>query len=693
MRSTPQEGPKKKSSLDNSRLSTRAGLALGLVVSAGLHLASGRAGVAAVDRHNASEAHARIDHQREVDQQRQRTRYNAVHKAEQETIHDTLDFWDFVRTVGMVEAEAANLSPLDQAALDRDFQVVVQRLHEHWRDRPITSQEDVRELIDALRYAFAGHHYYKGMSTISPPSFIRNKGGPCGSISGTTLAALATTSLRDSIGMRMYMPGEHGESGHLAPTLIFRDSEGVEHEVDLTAAGPAFAAGSRLTLNELVESYAHMHTIPTINHSPQLAGPTVIIGGNDHGLAFLFPLPQDRRPFPNGAVPFYSSEIFGAYQTDIHGNVILRNNPTASSSGEAGVDAYIVNHARERAILAVVRSLYSRQTTQDTRDLQNGQTDFMPQPGFSDANWRQLSDAIEKAEVALEEPNITPVERLKRLGLVIGIYQAAEQRSALTNLVDPMNLAQARLRYYQVQVDRWFASNDSNIATNSALKQMLQNVNAQYAIIMLGQRGIDMLFQYYDTELRENPDSRTRKEILVTLIVADATREEALRRVNALPIHDQFEFIQNMRNFSFGGDNDDRGPILSGNDPFSINYRDMGSLYGNMAERVFAGMPGEENTPPGTQPFRSMNQLLSEVHAYAQSHHYDQAWEKQAVVYGIQRAAGQVSMNSAEVVDRAVLREVFTPFFQDALVWINNHPEIDAHEARRILTWYLEHHF
>lgn len=673
----------------------RAGILPMLGIAAAGHIGVIAGAVEAQDYIAGREHEATKNHQREAHEQMQQARQEAIQQARTEAARGDINIWNFLVKTNIIDAEESGRLASNPNEAERSLVKVLHRFQERWHSEPIIhSTEDIRQLVTALRYAFDGHPYYAGLASLNPLSFLRDRGGPCGALSFSTISLLNRVGFGDQIGVRIYLSGENGEPGHAAPTVIFQDANGNRHEADLTAGGTeAFPSGTRLSLTQIVEGYAAFHQLPVAREYQQSLVQSMQIQGGDRAWGFLMPTPTDRRPIPAGAVPFYASNAFLDYQTDQSARTLGADHRIPVGANEEAMEtanehvsseSFEEGSARRQAY-NLLRYNFSRYATRSSEGLHADQQDFIPTDSFTIDQWDQLSHSIQWAEQHLYQEAATSLERLEGLGLVVGLYQQAYNRSALERRVDPAQFALEKIHRYQAEVEEWFLRNENNptLSTHLEMAYRHDDVSIIMPIIMTGEHGLDLLFRQYDTVYsaprsdRHAPDTQIRNEILAYLLLADSSRGRALERANIFPIYEQFALMEVLERIHFRNDEQDIGAVFSGADPFSKNFQAKESLFYNLNGRMYYDIATQrEGLEAPTSPLRSLSQLVQEIHVYATAHRKDPQWENAIVEYGICRVRDQVlgALTALVGVDPTIVKERFRPFFEDSIRWLEAHP-------------------
>ncbi|MBP7134513.1 hypothetical protein KBA73_04830 [Patescibacteria group bacterium] len=609
-----------------------------------------------------------LEHQDELREHRS----EILQQAMQELQHGRLNVWGFVCEASSIDAELAGIRGIDQTGVEREFQAVRTRFHEHWHNEwQIHDPEHVHTLLIDLQKAFQGYHYYAGMKTISPVSYLRDHGGPCGAASLATLALLSESEgIRNGLRLHYYAEGSRHEAPHMSPTIVFSDQQGQEQEYDLTSGGPAFPSGIRITMAELVQGYAELHNVPVAGNTPVIPRPITIRGG-DRGFGFIASMPTDTRPYPGGGTAFYSSTVFGTF----HRDAVARHWRKTESDDEQ----------LKRDADRFLQMNYMQQRTIDESDLRPGEVAVSSYVAFRDRDWTELSATLAWADEQVLAASEGTTAHIIALGYAVGLYQLARDRAMSEHHVDAVENAENKLIHYRSDAHGWFSAHRGDTGWIRRHLDSGGEVTELVVLAQIGSEGSDLLFRALDSTTLHFSNER-RRDFLKYLLAADQTRVAASERALRLPLYEQFALMGELSAFSFGphqsgqGGSYAMGAIFSGNDPFSRRYREREYLFSDMTGRVISGMPGadREDLRQITHPVvRSLDAVQAEVESYAHSQGYSEEWINQVTLYSIMRIRSSILSSWVFGVDfLGVVREMI-PFLEQSRVWLEAHPEFN----------------
>ncbi len=675
METPPAAPPKRPRSAESS-----GGMKRVLALSLAAH-SVGIGGYMAIDHisERASEQRAKnhiLEHQNQLREQR----FELLSQAVQEIQHGQLNVWRFVSEVAVIDAELASGVRVDRARAEREYQTVRTRFHEHWHNEwQVHDPEHVHTLLIELQRAFEGYHYYAGMKTMSPVSYLRDHGGPCGSATLATLALLAESpGIRNGLRLHYYPEGPRHEPPHLSPTIVFADQRGQEQEYDLTLGGPAFPSGVRITLEEMVEGYGQLHQLPTTYNAPAIQRPMTIQGG-DRGFGFIASTPTDTRPYPGGGSAFYSSAVIGAFHRDAVARH-WRRTETDDAQLKRDADRF-------------VQMNYIQQRTIDENDLRPGEVAVSSSVAFREYDWTELSATLAWADEQVLAANEGTTAHIIALGYGVGLYQLAHDRAASELHIDAVENAEGKLIQYRGEAHEWFSAHRGNTDWIHAHLDAGGTMTELVVLAQIGPEGSDLLFRALDR--MTPPFSNTqRRELLKYLLAADQTRAPASERALQLPLHEQFALMGELSAFSFnpfrsGPDGPPTiGAIFSGNDPFSLRYRERQRLFEDISARILTGMPGSEQREIGeiTRPIvRSLETVQAEIQSYAQSQGYSEEWINQITLYSIMRIRSTILGTWIHGIDYSTAIREMLPFLEQSRAWLEEHPEFNDTREREYI--------
>ncbi len=636
----------------------------------------------------AQQVHALKETSIRAHETRERRRDAIVERAVTEMEAGQLNVWTFLRDAATVEAEAADLPAPDRTAMQQEYARVHDRFHERWQDQwHVSRPEHVQVLIRDLQHAFQGYNYYAGMKTINPLSVMRDRGGPCG---GTTLAVLAelqqSEGIRDQLRVHYYPPGDHGESGHLAPTIVFEDEQHHLQEFDLTSARPAFPSGTRMTLTELVEGYAHMHHKALTPQDPSRWSHTTQVQGGDGGFGFDIPTPTDRRPFPAGTVPFYSENIFGDFQLTPPQEVRVRSSQESGSSAESQQAPLSFQIAESSGRFARMNFMAFQSLEAQERD---GEIPVGVQTSFSSADWRQLSTVISEVERSLPGFDKNDSAYLLALGRMVSLYQVAHDRSALERRVDPTSFAAEKLHTYRAEATQWIQQHHTQLQQAEYRRALTRTETGIMFLTVLGGTAVDILFDQFQGE----QDTDRKRAIVLPLLLSDQTRERAVPLFTRLSYTDQLYVLEHASVFfseSFVSDMHTE-VFFNRHDAFGDAYQEYNALFSDLVSRTLTGLVPENSSglhfeTATRSVIRTLPQLQEEIHRSAQLHGHSQEWEDHALLYGIEEIRASIDyIHSLPPSFRSrflAARETMRPFFTEAIRWMDAHPSLPIRDTR-----------
>ncbi len=661
------------------RSSKKSGLKqiLGLSVAAHVVGIGGYQGVTRIQEeqrmHEAKEAPIRAYEARE------QRREAIVERAAAEMEGNRLNLWTFIRDAATVEAEAADLPTPDRVAMQREFTRIHDRFHEHWQDQWRVSRPDhVRTLIHDLQYAFQGYNYYAGMKTINPLSIFRDRGGPCG---GTTLAVLTelqqSEGIRDQLRVHYYPPGEHGESAHLAPTIVFEDDQHHLQEFDLTSARPAFPSGTQMTLTELVEGYAMMHHSALTPHDPSRWSQTTRARGGDGGFGFVLPAPIDRRPFPSGIVPFFSDRVFSDFRRDPPTEVA---HTLSANGGQQSAEPFSSSDMESSARFSRRNFMKFQSSAAPMRD---GEIEVGVQDPFRMQDWRALSGVISASERNLASMSGQEENYLSEIGRVVSLYQLAHDQAALERRVDPAHFAEEKLHQYRDQAAQWIQSHRQQLESQE-YRSHIYDEDSNIFLTVLGVEAARYLLE----QARGEADPAVRRGMLIPLLLSDQTRAQALPLFAQLPPLQQLYLMEQVSVFfsdSFVA-NIRTEVFFNQHDAFGDAYQEFDALFSDLTSRVYTDFFPEHNghinfIRSERAPIRALSQLQEEIHTSAQLHGHTQAWENAVTLYSIETVRKAMDHMTTwprgEHIQIQRSIEAMRPFFIQSLQWMSEHPELD----------------
>lgn len=620
----------------------------------------------------------------------ERNREAAVRRALAEIEADDLNFWKFIRDTDRADMEAAGIPVPSAEEVERNFRAVADRIiAEQQGYFEVHTDEDRAYLQETLRLAFEEYYYTAGMGESDIQTFFHDRGGPCGMISLAVVSALDRAGY-EGLGVRYYPAGETGP-GHVAPSLRYTDSVGVEHEIDLVGGGSVAPGGVTLPLEEVVRLYAGQYDLlPEEGVSEETPSGVV---GSPRGWGISIHFPPDARPF-GGDVPLFAEGIIGAYHTNEEGQIVdERGEVVEDVSGheetgfEQTIDEWQETHEFEDDSQDFLARLYDRHVTH-APPASPEEADFDVRIGLSDRELARLSETITWSERRLrrsEHPDATLFETLR----LVGLYRLAAREAALLRRTQIHEVAELNADRYAQEAEALLEPhlNDGrflNLYLTGGISR--DSTTSALALGSLGEMGGRALLNLYDDYTRQygNELFGNKANVLTAAILNETSRADALERANQLSIRDQFKLI----GLSFAqsafreGENGREGLLMDGDDALSRNNRAFQALFDTLdftasvtggrflhdGREVVRGLSSidEFEELPGRE-FRSLEQAFEYVERYARSHGFDQDWievVRENLVFEI------ISLMSSMPAQQILRREAF---FSEVLSWSREH--------------------